>query len=152
MGVCIRIGINPKQKKSIIHHIVHFRIQADFSPHVVALKTDILRKLKDLNVPEHPKKPPNPYIMFVKEIQPQIVKENPNIKNVDIFRKCAELWSALDTEKKAKYGEIYKKLQSSYDAEMIQFQSSLSVEQKDALDSLASAKRKDRQDRIKKKV
>lgn len=108
--------------------------------------------MKELSIPEKPKKPGSSYILFLKEIYARVLKENPNSSKSQIFSRCGELWRSLNTEAKAKYDENFRELQKKYDSDLLNFQESLSEDQKKALEVLAEAKKKDRKDRKKRKV
>lgn len=133
-------------------HYLFCRVQTNFSPLVSTLKTEIVQKFKDMKIPEKPKKPGNPYILFFKEMQDKIQSENPKMTIKQILSKCAELWKGLDPHAKQKYEEIYKQLQDKYDYELLQFQAALTNEQKHAISVYEAAKKEDRKNRRKKKA
>ncbi|KAJ8975238.1 hypothetical protein NQ317_007358 [Molorchus minor] len=57
---------------------------------VMGFKQDTRDKLKHLNIPEKPKRPLVPYLRFISDQRPEILKNNPNIKLTDVVKKCAE--------------------------------------------------------------
>lgn len=128
------------------------RIQSDFSPFVATFKTDILQKVKDLKVPEKPKKPGNPYILFLAEMRDKVRNDNPHLNNLELVTKCAEIWKSLDSNNKAKYHQLHKVLAEKYDNAILKYEENLSKDQKEALKLLNEAKKKDKQNRKKRKV
>lgn len=128
------------------------RIQSDFSPFVATLKTDIVQKVKDLSVPEKPKKPGNAYILFVTEMQERVKRDNPHLNSPQIFKKCAEIWKSLDLNQKDKYLKLHKVLSEKYDNDILKYQANLSDDQKKALELLTEAKKRDKQNRKRRKV
>lgn len=50
----------------------------------------------------------NPYICFVKEQRPGIVKAQPTLQPKEIMRKIGEMWRMLPESEKAKYQEQAK--------------------------------------------
>lgn len=131
---------------------VFSRIQSDFSPFVATIKTDIVQKVKELGVPEKPKKPGNAYVLFVTDMQVKVKKDNPHLNSPEIFKKCAEIWKSLDSNQKDKYLQLHKVLAEKYDNDILKYQANLSEDQKTALTLLAEAKKKDKQNRKKRKV
>lgn len=129
-----------------------FRVQCEFSPFISTIKTDYVQKLKDLGVPEKPKKPANPYLIFAKDAGEKLKKEEPLMSKVQQFKKCGEMWKALNSDQRAKYHQIFKDLQEKYESEILHFKANLTKEQKFALESLSEAKKKARQGRRKRKV
>lgn len=55
-----------------------------------------------------PKKPVNGFVLFGNEIRPQLKIEFPNIDQIEITKKIAEMWKKLPEQKKSHYNELYK--------------------------------------------
>ena len=55
-----------------------------------------------------PKKPFNGFVLFGNEIRPQLKIEFPNIDQIEITKKIAEMWKKLPEQKKTHYNELYK--------------------------------------------
>ncbi|XP_057665526.1 transcription factor A, mitochondrial-like [Diorhabda carinulata] len=114
---------------------------------VRTLKAETRERLKSLKIPDKPKKPLNPYMLFVVETRSNLIKENPNLKPVDVFKKVAQQWKTITEEQKAKYQEIYKKEQEIYDQEVLDYNISLSEEQREALHAASMEKREEKKKR-----
>jgi len=50
----------------------------------------------------------NPYICFVKEQRPGLVKANPSLQPKEIMKKIGEMWRCLSDAEKTKYQERAK--------------------------------------------
>lgn len=99
-----------------------------------------------------PKKPGNPFILFLKEMQPRVTQENPTWKMTQTLTKCAELWKTLDSSEKGKFEHAFLELKEQYEKDILKFEAKLTPEQKKAHILYESAKKKDRENRKKKKV
>lgn len=128
------------------------RVATDFHPSISTIKTELIDRMKDLNVPDKPKRPGSPYALFIKQSYEKIAKENPELSHYQIFGKCSQMWKELSQVEKVKYSANYKNLLSRYDQEMIRYQTSLSEDQKSILKELEDAKKHDKILRKKKKV
>lgn len=116
------------------------------------MKQETLQKLKLLKIPEKPKKPPTPYVRFVTEHCAKVVKENPNLKQTEVIKKCAEDWKNASQELKEKYNIEYKDECVIYDQKLITFNTNLTPEQKEALQSINDERKLDKQKRKIRKV
>lgn len=116
------------------------------------MKQETLQKLKLLKIPEKPKKPPTPYVKFVSDHRTKIVKENPNLKQTEVIKKCAEDWKNVSKELKEKYNIEYKDECVIYDQKLMAFNANLTKEQKEALQTANEEKKSDRQKRKIRKV
>ncbi|XP_062858721.1 transcription factor A, mitochondrial [Trichomycterus rosablanca] len=84
-----------------------------------------------------PKRPLTAYMRFVKEQQPIVGKENPDVKVVEIVRKIAQHWRTLTPEQKRPFEEAslaareqYKADQKTYQAQLTPAQSAAITEEK----------------------
>ena len=50
----------------------------------------------------------NPYICFVKEQRPGLVKSQPQLQPKEIMKKIGEMWRLLSDDQKAKYQKMAK--------------------------------------------
>ncbi|KAG5875745.1 hypothetical protein JTB14_002048 [Gonioctena quinquepunctata] len=114
----------------------------NFQPSVMTIKSEARERLKQLKIPEKPKKPLTPYIQFVKEKQSIIAKENPNIKQSEVLKKCADEWKNVSDISKEKYSQKFKAESEIYNDEILRYNSNLSEEQLSALKLADAEKRK----------
>ncbi|XP_018576996.1 transcription factor A, mitochondrial-like [Anoplophora glabripennis] len=127
-------------------------LNVNLLPSVRNLKQETLEKLKLLKIPEKPKKPTTPYVKFIAEHRIKVVKDNPNLKQTDIIRKCAEDWKEVSQELKEKYNAAYKKECVIYDEKILTFNANLTPEQRQALQIVNDEKKSSRQKRKIKKI
>lgn len=113
----------------------------------MGLKHSTRDKIKELNIPEKPKKPLGPYMKFFGEKLSVIKQNNPELKLTEIAKKCAEDWKAFDPDRKQKLHEEYKLELEAYSKRFLEFQSKLTNEQKIALEELSKEKADDKQKR-----
>lgn len=90
--------------------------------------------------------------MFVKDTVEKLKKEEPLLSALERFKKCAEMWKALDADQRANYHQMFKDQQEQYEKVITHYMGQLSEEQKLALDSYKLAKKEDRHDRRRRKV
>jgi hypothetical protein len=64
------------------------------------VKAEKPKKLKD---PEEPKKTKSAYLFFCEDKRPQVKKENPEAKAVEVLKILGAMWKALSDKKKEKY-------------------------------------------------
>lgn len=116
----------------------------------VGVKQDTKNLLKSLNIPEKPKKPMTPYFRFVRDNRDSILKKNPEYKLTDIAKKCAEQWKTVDANVKQKYEQEFKNELEVYSKKVMEYQASLSDNQREALKLANEEKRKDKKKRLQK--
>lgn len=97
-------------------------------------------KLKQLNIPEIPKKPASPFLRFLKAQYPIYSKENPEIKFQDVVKKLSEVWNTQDPTMKAKLSEGFKEDLEKYNKLYLVFQAGLTNEQQAALKEMRAEK------------
>lgn len=114
---------------------------------VRTLKVETRERLKSLKIPDKPKRPLNPYMLFAVEKRINILKENPNLKSVDVCKKVAQEWKTVTEDQKAKYQEKYKKEQEIYDQEVLDYNISLTEEQREALHAAGMEKKQEKKKR-----
>lgn len=117
-----------------------------------SLKTKTIEHLKNLKIPEQPKRPLTPYFRFLIEKRPQMQKQHPNWKLVEIAKQCAEDWKNLSKDVKEKYQQDYNDEAKIYQHKQEQFKMSLTKEQQEALNLAEKEKRQTKKKRIMKKV
>ncbi|KAJ8361620.1 hypothetical protein SKAU_G00181450 [Synaphobranchus kaupii] len=88
-----------------------------------------------------PKLPPTGYIRFLKQEQPVLVKQYPDVKYVEITKKIAQKWQALTNEQKLPYEQTAQVARDKYKEEMKQFQARLTPAQSTALLEMKRQKR-----------
>ncbi|KAJ8945565.1 hypothetical protein NQ314_009186 [Rhamnusium bicolor] len=118
----------------------------------MSFRVDSREALKQLKIPEKPKKPLTPYVKFVIESRSDIIKQNPNIKPTEIIKKCAEHWRTVSSELKEKYANAYKSECEVYNKKILNFNASLTTEQREAIKSAADEKKEDKKKRKLRKV
>ncbi|XP_072522799.1 transcription factor A, mitochondrial [Salminus brasiliensis] len=69
-----------------------------------------------------PKKPLSSYLHYVKEQQPVIVRQHPDIKGVDVFRKIAQQWGTLTPEQKRPFEELSVAAKKQYEVDLQKYQ------------------------------
>lgn len=67
------------------------------------------KRKKRIVDPNAPKRPQSAYVRYLQDTRPTIVQENPDLKQTEIMAKIGNLWSGLETAKKAKYQNTYEK-------------------------------------------
>ncbi|CAG9856349.1 unnamed protein product [Phyllotreta striolata] len=111
------------------------------------LKLETKQKLKDLKIPEKPKKPLTPYLQFVTEKRKDLVKDNPNLKATEVIKKLSTEWKSVNEAQKDKYKEKYLREVEKYDNAILQYNSNLSQEQVRVLEEANAEKKKQKQKR-----
>ncbi|MBN3302791.1 TFAM factor, partial [Amia calva] len=71
------------------------------------------------NIP--PKRPMTGYLRFVKQQQPIVIKQNPDVKIVDITRKIAQAWRMLSPEEKRPFQEAALAAREQYKEEVMKY-------------------------------
>ncbi|XP_052373244.1 transcription factor A, mitochondrial-like [Oncorhynchus keta] len=92
-----------------------------------------------------PKKPLNGYMRFVKQQQPLVVREYPDVKAVDVIRKIAQQWRTLTADQKQPFQQASVVAREQFKVDMQRYQSQLTPAQAAALKQerrLRLAKRK----------
>ncbi|XP_030629210.1 transcription factor A, mitochondrial [Chanos chanos] len=80
-----------------------------------------------------PKRPLTAYIRYVKEQQPIISRQNPDIKIVEVMRKIAQQWRVMTPDQKRPFEEASLADREQYKRAMERFQAQLSPAQSAAL-------------------
>lgn len=80
-----------------------------------------------------PKRPLTAYMRYVKEQQPIVVKQNPDIKVVDIVRKIAQQWRTLTPEQKQPFEEASLCAREQYKTDIKIYQAQLTPAQAAAI-------------------
>ncbi|VEN60781.1 unnamed protein product [Callosobruchus maculatus] len=101
----------------------------------------------DVKIPDKPKKPLTPYLRFLEKHRPSIIKENPNLKHVDVIRRCADTWNSLSEAEKEKYKQNYKLDCEKYVEKLSDFNNSLTDEQRSFLEATSKNEKRKRQKR-----
>uniref|UniRef100_A0A8C7HPJ9 Transcription factor A, mitochondrial n=1 Tax=Oncorhynchus kisutch TaxID=8019 RepID=A0A8C7HPJ9_ONCKI len=92
-----------------------------------------------------PKRPLNGYMRFVKQQQPLVVREYPDVKAVDVIRKIAQQWRTLTADQKQPFQQASVVAREQFKVDMQRYQSQLTPAQAAALKQerrLRLAKRK----------
>lgn len=76
-----------------------------------------------------PKRPLNSYMRFVKQQQPVVVRQNPDVKAVDIIRKVAHQWRMLTPEQKRPFEEASVSARQQFKVDLQRYQAQLSPAQ-----------------------
>ncbi|XP_017339937.1 transcription factor A, mitochondrial [Ictalurus punctatus] len=80
-----------------------------------------------------PKRPLTAYLRYVKEQQPVVVRQNPDIKVVDIVRKIAQQWRTLTPEEKQPFEEASLAAREQYKVDKKAYQDQLTPAQSAAI-------------------
>ncbi|EFA08515.1 transcription factor A, mitochondrial [Tribolium castaneum] len=108
-------------------------------------------KLKELKIPNKPKKPLTPYFKFIQDHRPALLKQNPNLKVTQVVSQLAADWKTVDPSLKAKYENDYKNEMEEYADQYLRYTESLTTEQKMALKEYNKEVKKSKIKREKKK-
>lgn len=117
----------------------------------MGLRQNVTEKIKDLNIPQKPKRPLTGYFKYIQERRADLIREHPEWKVTDIAKKCASDWNNMDTDTKLKYQTQYKKEMEEYGKKCVEYGKSLTVEQKEGLKMYKTAVKKDKVTREKRK-
>jgi transcription factor A, mitochondrial len=114
----------------------HYRLAASF--HTSLQVSDNVRlptkSIEDkLGLPQRPKKPLTPYFRFLVEARPSFMKENPQMKAIEIVQLCAKKWSTIDEATKSKLTEEYQKEKIGYIKRRADYENGLTDDQKTSL-------------------
>ncbi|XP_044253829.1 transcription factor A, mitochondrial [Tribolium madens] len=112
----------------------------------------VVDKLKELKLPDKPKRPLTPYLKFVRDHRQDILKENPNLKMTQVTSQCATHWKTADPSLKAKYQNEFKIEMEEYARRYLQYTESLTDEQREALKEYNQEVKKSRVKREKRKM
>ncbi|KAM9462228.1 transcription factor A, mitochondrial [Clarias gariepinus] len=80
-----------------------------------------------------PKRPLTAYMRYVKEQQPIVVRQNPEVKIVDIVRKIAQQWRTLTPEEKRPFEEASMAAREQYKVDKKAYQDQLTPAQSAAI-------------------
>uniref|UniRef100_A0A6G1S5T6 Transcription factor A, mitochondrial n=1 Tax=Aceria tosichella TaxID=561515 RepID=A0A6G1S5T6_9ACAR len=105
--------------------------------------------LENVNLPERPKKPPTPWISFVRERKDEVFRQRGKITAAQLAVILAPEWKQVD---KSRYEEEYKRKHEEYMKLVENYQSSLTPEQVDLLDFMKTAKRETKASKLLRKT
>lgn len=109
-------------------------------------------KLKELNIPEKPKRPATAYARFLQGCRESIAQAHPSWNASQIFRKVADDWKLVTESEKQKLHRSYKADREVYDREILEYMAKLTPDQKAAIEFIEEEKQRDKAARIKRKV
>jgi len=69
-----------------------------------------------------PKRPGNAYTLYIKDVMPQLKKENPKKSQPELFKKAAEEWNGLSDKNKQPYIKQYDKAREVYENLLKEFE------------------------------
>lgn len=81
-----------------------------------------------INLPEKPKRPPNPWLIFCRERRDEVMRQNSNFKVSDVASALSREWKNID---KSKYEEEFNHRQEQYLKQLEDYERSLTDEQRD---------------------
>ena len=79
-------------------------------------------KYKKNKDPAAPKKPKNAFFFFGDEIRPKILKENPNLRNPEIFKVIGKEWGKLKDKDKVKYHRLSEQANKKYQLQIQEYE------------------------------
>ncbi|KAG5855422.1 hypothetical protein ANANG_G00048890 [Anguilla anguilla] len=82
---------------------------------------------------QRPKRPLTSYMRFVKQQRPLVVRQNPDLKLVDIVKRIAQHWRALSPEQKRPFEEASLADHAQYKMDIERYKSQLTPAQSAAL-------------------
>lgn len=98
-------------------------------------------------IPPKPKRPLTPYFKYMVKTRPELIKEKPNLKFTEIVREMSVRWEKVDPKVKETFMLEYNKEQEVYAKQRLEYDTQLTVEQKNALKQLRLQKREDKEKR-----
>lgn len=72
-----------------------------------------------------PKRPLNGYMRYVVEQKPAIIRQNPEIKAVDVIRKIAQQWRTLSPQQKQPFQEASQRAREQFKVDLQRYQAQL---------------------------
>lgn len=105
-----------------------------------------------LGFPLKPKKPLTPYFRYLKEVRPQVLKDNPKFSTTDIVKLVAKQWETVDEATKKKLEDLFKKEQMDYVGLRAKYESKLTEDQKFEIKNAKMEKVESKEKRAMKKV
>jgi len=66
-------------------------------------------------VHDMPKRPGNAYTIYIRQMNPELKKQNPNKSATEIFKMCGEKWKSMSEKQKEKYEAMYQKDLQKYE-------------------------------------
>lgn len=79
------------------------------------------RKPRDKKAQDKPKRGRTPYILFMSDQRPLIIREHPNASFADITRIGSEKWKSVTPAAKKKYEDLAAKDKARYEREMASY-------------------------------
>lgn len=144
----------------LVNNIVSYRSILGNSPRFTiaghqqraGIKQELKDRLKDLNLPEKPKRPLTPYFRFMTDQRPNLLKKFPNIKVVELTKKVAEEWTSASLTLKEEYTRLYKAEMETFNKVFSDYNMQLSPLQKDTLAEFSKKKLEDKKRRLARKL
>lgn len=81
-------------------------------------------------LPKKPDRPLTGYVRFIKERMALIRETNPQLKSSTLIPQIAKMWKSLSETQKQEYSQPYKDEKSNYVAQMIEYNRSLTEDDK----------------------
>lgn len=88
----------------------------------------------------------------MKEVRPQVLKDNPKITTTDIVKLVAKQWETVDESTKKKLEDLFKKEQMDYVGLRAKYESKLTEDQKFEIKNAKMEKVESKEKRAMKKV
>lgn len=107
---------------------------------------------KKLGLPARPKKPLNPYFVYLLNERPSYMKKYPELTLQEIIKKMSENWKTYDQNEKDKFKLIFKKEMDVYTRDVMEYVQSLTNEQQEAIKEHRASLKRDVKKTEKKKV
>ncbi|XP_018351305.1 PREDICTED: transcription factor A, mitochondrial [Trachymyrmex septentrionalis] len=102
------------------------------------------------SIPPKPKKPPNAYLLYYSSIKNKLLKEYPHCKQKELVKIASEKWAQLDSTIKQNLQMQFHEQYSIYKQKLIDYENSLTNEQKKKL-KLLKKEHTSEQNKIKQK-
>ncbi|CAD1474734.1 unnamed protein product, partial [Heterotrigona itama] len=110
-----------------------FAIQC-FRNHLLSFHQNItkhaLKRLKATIFPPKPKKPESPFLLYVRHVKPQFIKEEPDMKYSEILQRASNEWAKLDFVEKQNFRVEFDKNYKIYTEKLREYDDSVTEEQK----------------------
>jgi len=108
-------------------------------------------QVKEVKIPQKPKKPLSPYFRFLGQVRGECQRENPSLRATELMKVVGQRWESLDDASKQPFISAYKSEAASYSSILEKYKKSLTPEQKDAQQQLKLDRQLMREKREKRK-
>lgn len=105
-----------------------------------------------MGLPPRPKKPLTPYFRYMIDQRPLVAKANPKLSITEAVSICAKQWTSCDEATKKKFLVEYMKEKEEFVKKRAEYESTLTAEEKSAIQSVKGDVVRSKEKRAYKKV